>query len=152
MPFFHTPLQQFWMICMLAVGAVSWWRGRWPERTVAVGMIVASIATALFQDTSNVNGHQWGDLVVDLAYLGLIVWVALRSTRWWPLWAAAFQLINVILYVARLADERVGAKAPFLATVIWSYLILITVIVGVWSNGRKRPESLRSLSNGTSAT
>jgi hypothetical protein len=152
MPFFHTPLQQIWMVCMLAVAAMSWWRGRWPERTVAFGMFVASIATALFQNTSNVNGHQWADLLVDVAYFALLAWVALRSDRWWPLWAAAFQLINVVLYVARLADERVGAKAPFMATVIWSYLILIAVVVGVWTRDRTRTESLPSPSTGSSAT
>jgi hypothetical protein len=152
MPFFHTPLQQVWMVCMLAVAVLSLWRGGWPERTVAIGTFIGSIAAAVFQDKSNINGQQWADLIVDLASLVLFAWVALRSDRWWPLWATAFQLINVVLYVARLADVRVGAKAPFMASVIWSYLILLTVVVGVWSRARNSAESVGSPSTGSSAT
>jgi hypothetical protein len=152
MPFFHTIPQQIWMVCMLATVALSLWRGAWPERTVAVGMFVGSISTALFQDKTHINAHQWADLAVDIAYLCLLAGVALRSNRWWPLWATAFQLINVVLYAARLADERVGALAPYRASVIWSYLILVTVVVGVWMCERQRSQSLGSPATGSSAT
>ena len=121
---------------MLAVAGLSIWRGGWAERTVAFTTIVGSLATAVFQNTRDQSATQWGDLAVDFICLGVFVWVALRSRRFWPLFAAAFQLISVVIYVARIADVRVGAKSPFTAGVIWSYLILAAVAVGVFLNGR----------------
>ena len=127
---------------MLAVAGLSVWRGEWPERTVAFTIIVGSIATAILQNTRDESAMQWGDLAVDCACLIVFVWVALRSRRLWPLFAAAFQLIAVVIYFARLADIRVGARSPFTAGVIWSYLILVAVLVGVFMNRRDRhPQS-----------
>ncbi len=116
---------------MLLVAGLSLWRGRWEERTVSLGIIAGSVATAVFQNRANWNAPQWGDLMVDVAYLALLCWVSLRSDRLWPLFAAAFQLISVIVFAARMADKRVGALAPYTYEVMWSYLILVSVLVGI---------------------
>ena len=110
MLFVQTLPQQIWMVCMLGAAVLAYWRGGWAERTVAVGMVISSIATALVQNTQDFSATQWGDLVVDGSYLALLVWVALRSNRIWPLFAAAFQLVAVFIYFARMADLRVGAR------------------------------------------
>lgn len=146
----RTPLQLIWDVSMISTAALSIWRGGWAERTVAFGMAVSSIATAVFQDTHHPSSPQWADLTVDLIYLALLIWVALRSNRRWPLFAAAFQLVAVVIYFARLADWRVGARAPFLAGGVWSFLILFAVIFGVWLNGRD-PRQV-SPSTGSAAT
>ncbi len=138
MPFVHTLSQQIWTASMLAVAGLSVWRGGWAERTIAFTTIVGSLATAVFQDTRNQSATQWGDMAVDCACLVIFVGVALRSRRLWPLFVAAFQLIAVVIYAARLADIRVGARSPFTAGVIWSYLILVAVLVGVFLNNRDR--------------
>lgn len=139
--FFRTLTQATWDVSMLSVAGLSVWRGGWAERTVAFATIVGSIATAAVQNTRDASAPQWGDLAVDCICLIVFVGVALRSRRLWPLFAAAFQLIAVIIYVARLADVHVGARSPFAAGVIWSYLILVAVLVGVFVNGRdRRPE------------
>ncbi len=137
---------------MFSVAALTIWRGGWPERTVAFGTIVGSLAMALFQNTKDWSAPQWGDLAVDSVFLLLVIWVALRSRKVWPMFAAAFQLVAVVNYVARLADARVGVLAPFTAGVIWSYLILLAVVVGVWLNRRAAPAPAPSPSTGSSST
>ncbi len=126
---------------MLAVAGLSLWRGGWAERTVAFTIIVGSLATAVFQNTRDPSAPQWGDLAVDGVCLIVFVGVALRSRRLWPLFAAAFQLIAVVIYVARLADVHMGGRSPFAAGVIWSYLILVAVAVGVFLNASDRRAS-----------
>ncbi|HEY5410808.1 MAG TPA: hypothetical protein VIJ94_08775 [Caulobacteraceae bacterium] len=126
----HTLPQQIWTALMLAVAALALWRGGWPERTIAFGMVVDSIASGILQNTRDWGAPQWADLAIDVIYLAVMIWVALRSDRWWPLWAAAFQVISIAIYVARMVDPRVGALAPFTAGVIWSYLILVVVAIG----------------------
>ncbi len=134
----HTLPQQVWTVLMIGVTVFAFWRGGWPERTVAVGMIADSVASGILQDRHNWATTQWGDLAVDVAYLLLLVWVALKSDRLWPLWAAAFQLVGVVIYLARIVDMKVGALAPFTAVVIWSYLVLLSVVVGTWQRWRDR--------------
>jgi hypothetical protein len=123
---------------MLSTVAVAFWRGGWTERLASIGMVVDSIASALLQNTHDWSQTQWADLAVDAAYLVLLVGLALKSNRYWPLWAAAFQFLSVMIYLGRMADRRVGAAAPYWAVVIWSYLILIAIAVGVWGEVRRR--------------
>jgi hypothetical protein len=137
---FHTLPQQIWMICMLAVIALTFWRGGWAERTIAIGMIVDTVASAVMQNTRDWASPQWADLTIDVIYLLVMLFVAFRSHRLWPLWAAAFQLIDVAIYFAFIVDRRVGALAPYRAIVIWSYLILIVIVVGTLTR-RSRPVS-----------
>lgn len=134
----HTLPQQIWTASMLGVAAFAWWRGGWPERTVAFGMVVDSIASGILQNTRDWGTPQWADLAIDIVYLVVMVWVALKSDRMWPLWAAGFQLVSVVIYFARIADMDVGPLAPYRATVIWSYLILVVIVAGTWLHGRAR--------------
>ncbi len=141
----HTLPQQIWTAAMLAVAAFALWRGGWAERTIAFGMVVDSIASGILQNKRDWGAPQWADLAVDIVYLIVVVWVALKSDRKWPLWAAGFQLVSVVIYFARIADMHVGALAPYLATVIWSYLILIVIVIGTLT----RPKLQSSPSTGT---
>ena len=134
----HTLPQQIWTAAMLTVAAYALWRGGWGERTIAWGMVVDSLTSGIVQNTRDWGAPQWADLGIDILYLIVMVGVALKSARMWPLWAAGFQLVSVIVYFARIADMKVGAFAPYLATVIWSYLILVVIAIGTWLHGRDR--------------
>ena len=138
MPFFQTLPQQIWAIYVLSAVAFAFWRGGRPERLVAVAAVVASIASALLVNQRDWLSPQWGDLIVDLAFLGLLGFLAFASDRKWTLWATAFQLISVVIYVARMVDPRVGARAPYRAIVIWSYLIIAALAVGTWLHWRRQ--------------
>jgi hypothetical protein len=133
--------QQIWLVCMLAVAGFAYWRGGWPERTVALATIVGSVAGGALQNTHDWTKIQWGDMAVDVAYLWVVLFVAIRSDRFWPLFAAAFQLISVFIYIADMADRGVGPRAPYLANVIWSYLILICIVVGTGNYWRRQRPS-----------
>ncbi len=154
--FHRTPIQAIWDVSMFSVAGLSTLRGGWAASTVAWGMVVSSIATAVFQNIHDWSGTQWGDLAVDTIYLALLVWVALRSERLWTLFPAAFQLVSVIVYGARMADWHVGARAPYAAEAIFSYLILVLALVGSWQHWRDRRNAAAfarpSTSTGTSAT
>ena|SRR5215831_10994912 len=136
---FHRTLSQdIWDVCMLSTVAVAFWRGGRPEQLASLGVVVGSIATALLQNTHDYSQTQWADLAVDATYLAVLLWLALRTNRYWPMWAAAFQFLSVIIYLARMADRRLGASAPYWAVVIWSYLILIAIAAGSWGHWRTR--------------
>lgn len=133
---FHTLPQQVWALVMLSVCSFAFWRGGRPERAVAAAVIVAWLGSAVLENQRDWISPQWGDLLVNGAFLALLIGLALRTDRRWTLWAAAFQLLGVVTYVARMADPRVGALAPYQAVVIWSYLVMIALAVGTWLHWR----------------
>jgi len=75
--------------------------------------------------------------------LAVMLWVALKSHRRWPLWAAGFQVIDVAIYLAFIADRHVGAWAAYTAIAFWSYLILVAIVVGVLTRQQHGPAPIR---------
>jgi len=135
---FHTVSQQVWAVYLAVIVAAALWRGGWAERTAAVAAVVANVASAALQDRTDWLDPQWGVLAVDILLLGVLAWIALRSSRYWPLFATAFQLLGVITHVAMMVDRTVNPWAYITAGVIWSYLVMIPLAVGTWNCWRRR--------------
>ena len=70
---------------------------------------------------------------MDLAFLGLISWTALKSSRYWPLFAAGIHLLAVITHVARALDPTLGGWAYITAGIIWGYLLAFIIGYGAWT-------------------
>lgn len=121
-----------------AAGAAFLWGGR-PERIGAAAVLAAWVASlVLAQWSHHWFEAQWGILAVDAVLFGVLLWLALRADRFWPLWACAFQLLGVVTHLAILADRSLTGRAYFVAAVIWSYLVLIALGVGAWNCRRRR--------------
>ncbi len=82
---------------------------------------------------------EWGILLVDLALLALLVGIALRSSSFWPLFAAGFHLLALMTHFANAVDVEVGAWAYYTAEIIWGYLLAFAIAVGAWSYRHGRP-------------
>lgn len=122
--------EQIWAVAMLAVSTYAWWRGGWVERVVAVTNVMAWLATIALQNRTNWVDPQWSVFAVDVAFLGVLLALVVRSQRTWILPAAAFQLLLVITHAAIIVDEGVRARAYITALILWSYLVLISLAVG----------------------
>ena len=117
-------------ICVLAL-----WRGRADERLATAGLL-ANWALGMTVFKSSSDETQWAVLGFDLLLLGLYLWLAFRSPRYWPLFVAGFQLLIVITHVARIADPRVSGWAYLTAQLLWSYLVLLAIGYGAWTSRR----------------
>ncbi len=117
---------------MLLVVGVAVWRGGLWERKAANAMLVAWLFTKLVY---RYQGQQteWGILAVDVGLLALLVWIALRSDRFWPIFAAAFHLLALVTHGARMIDPKVLGWAYITAGIIWSYLAVAAVGYGAWT-------------------
>lgn len=115
------------VVCSLAL-----WRGRDDERLAAAGNL-ANWAITLVVFKSRSVETQWYVMVVDVALLALYVWLALRSGRYWPLFAAAFALLVVLTHLAHALDTGVSGWAYLTAALIWSYLALFAIGYGAWT-------------------
>jgi hypothetical protein len=120
-------------------GIALHWGGS-DERLAAIGLIIAVIISNIVTDGS--YKHTETDiLVVDISvFFGLLV-LALRSDRFWPLWAAAFQLVGTMVHFANISQAGESAWAYFVALVLWTFPVFIALIVGTWLEGRSRREA-----------
>lgn len=123
---------------MTGVSAFALWRGGWPERTVALGNLAAWAASTVAFDQLSPTTDPWALLAVDLCFLALLLYVALTSDRYWPLFAAAFHLLGVVVHIAILVDHVIRALAYMHGLAIWSYLVLIALAVGAAAQNRRR--------------
>jgi hypothetical protein len=120
-----------------AVAGAALWKGGWSERVVAMGFLVAWLTTPVLR-RGGWEGPAWTGLAVDGLFLALLLFVALRSRRWWPLFAAAFELLSVLTHVARLIDPGVRAWAYATADAIWTYCLLTSLGIGTYNRWRER--------------
>lgn len=82
-------------------------------------------------------GTQWSAFGADAGLLILLTAISLRTKRYWPIFAAGFQLLCVITHVARTIDPGVRAWAYATAQVIWTQLVFAALGVGVWNTWRE---------------
>ena len=127
----------------------AFWKGGREEQVASGGFVLSLLTTVVLRDP-RWAGTQWGAFVADILLLILITAIALRTTRYWPLAAAAFQLLCVVIHVARMIDPGVRAWAYATAQVIFTHLCLWTIGVGVlntWRASRRRAGAGHALSS-----
>ena len=120
----------------ICCGVALKWGGR-DERIAAIGLIFAVVASNLVG--SSQYGHtETGVLIVDVAVFGGLLALALLSDRFWPMWAAAFQLIATMVHFASMAETGNFAWAYYVALIFWTYPVFIALAGGTWFEGRFR--------------
>ena len=124
---------------LLAVSIYALWRGGTDERIVAATCVAGTIATmlAISPMAQRYEGIEEGLVLVDLGVLGGFVAVALRSSRFWPLWVAGLQLTTSLGHLLKGANQDVLPQAYGAALQFWSYPILIILAVGTYRAHRR---------------
>jgi hypothetical protein len=118
---------------MATVCGAAFWKGGREEQVTAGALLLGWVATLLFRDPHWL-GAQMGALVVDALFFALMVAIALRSDRYWPIAAAGFQLLAIMTHGARMADPAVRGWAYATASILWTQLVLIALGVGVFGS------------------
>ncbi|HEY3947622.1 hypothetical protein [Phenylobacterium sp.] len=121
---------------MIVICGGALWKGSREEQTAAGGVLLSVLVTVMLRDPKWA-GTQWGAFGSDLGLLILLVAIALRTPKFWPLFAAAFQLLCVVTHIARVVDPGVRAWAYATAQVIWTQWVLFAIGVGTFNNWRR---------------
>lgn len=111
-----------------------------PERIAAIAFPAASLLTVVAAPEWRwpAGGVNWGVLAVDGGLLILLVALALRANRFWPIWASAFQGFALLGHVSVLA-------APDIAPVVYATTLAIGSypMLGLLALGTARHRHLR---------
>ena len=117
-------------------GVAFRWGGT-DERIASLAFIAATFASKLFTESD--YGHTENIVMtIDTLLLLALVVLALRSDRFWPMWAAAFQLIGTSVHLASMTETGDFKWAYAVGLIFWTYPVLIALIVGTWLEARHR--------------
>lgn len=128
--YIQTALQQIWTLCLLTAAGLAYWRGGQVEKRAATACLLASFLSPLAQNQRDWVSPQWAMFAVDAAFLAVLIWLAVTSRRIWPLFAAGFEMVGVVVHLAIVVDHQVRALTYHRGLVIFSYLVLIALAVG----------------------
>jgi hypothetical protein len=127
----------FWIFLSVTCG-YALWRGRKYERLSALICIVAtalSVVGVMVMHSYNpidYSGVETSDLVIDTFVLVSFVVIALRSDRFWPLWAAGLQLTISLAHLLKAVQPDLLPLAYATAERFWSYPTLLIIMIGAW--------------------
>ena len=127
-----------WAATLAIVLILAFTRGGRSERWAA-GSLFAGWLITLAVYRYRPGGTEWEVLAVDIALLAALMVIALRSARYWPLFAAGFHLLAVVTHVARTVDVHVNHWAYITAEIIWGYLLAFAIGYGAWTYRRVQP-------------
>jgi hypothetical protein len=123
----------YWLV-LASVAAYALWRGRGDERAAALVCVVATVASVLVNSplTRRFTGVEGGVLIVDLMALAAFTAIALRTSRFWPLWVAGFQLTSTFAHVLKAIHFSLVPQVYAAAERLWVYPIFLAIVVGTW--------------------
>lgn len=115
------------------------WKGGAPERIVAAGLLSAYVATVLSWSPlpSRFYGLELDVFVVDAALFAMLIAVALRADRGWPLLMAALQFDAVGAHFVKLVAPETIRVAYALLITVWSWPTQMLLAVGTWRHVRR---------------
>lgn len=131
--------QEVFDVLLLIVCVYALWHGGGPERIAATAFFLGdALSVIVVSDPERRFGHpEWGVLAVDCAMLAALTWLAVRSTRWWPLFVAGFQLDEVVVHAMRTMAPGVLPMAYLNGTALWSYPMVFVLIAGTWRHRQR---------------
>jgi hypothetical protein len=139
-------MQVFYDLILVLSCSLAFLKGGTTERRVAWMAIAASVASFIV----SVEGKQvWsevhsGPILIDFLMLAGLAVIALRTDRFWPLWATAFQLVAVSTHVAMAVSPDVVPRAYALALGFWAYPILFLMAAASWKAASIQKSKLKS--------
>jgi hypothetical protein len=95
-------------------------------------MIFGSLSTLV---VARSFGSSWSSLevgifAIDIAVLFAFIHLTLKSDRFWPMWATAFQLLAVTIHTAMMVAPQITPWAFGTGVVFWAYPMLLALAVG----------------------
>ena len=127
----------FFVCALVTVFGVAMWRGGADERVAAVGIAAAAILSPLVR-VNDYSGPEPGLVIVDIGLFLLFGFIAMRSKAFWPMWTAGFQLCTLAGHLAAAKSSAVVPAAYVETLVIWSYAVMLGLLVGTLAEGHRR--------------
>ena len=112
------------------------WPERWGAAIFAVAWLLTQISIAGFAPRlTEVNPYV---ALVDLMLFVALVVLALRCDRYWPVWAASFQIPSLIVTTLTIIGANSDMRVYMNGTAVWAWLQLIALTLATWRYRRTK--------------
>ena len=124
----------FFALLLVALVGLSFWRGKTDERIAACVCLSGAVLSVIVGNKLAIRTSTFdvAAFVVDAAIFIVFLAIALRSTRFWPMWVAGLQLTTVSVHLLMILAPDLPGGIFGAALAFWSYPILIVIAVGAW--------------------
>lgn len=127
-----TLFSQLGALLWLGVCAFALFKGDKPERFAGGALVIAWLATLAVHRETIIASVTIPVLLIDMAVLLVLIGLGWKSERNWPIWAASFQAITVLVHIVTMIDLRIRAIAYISAQTVGTYGVLICLAVGTF--------------------
>lgn len=126
------------LLALVALYAVV--RGSRDERLISLICVAGALATHVLISPlrHRFAGVEIPVMIIDILVLAGFMLVALRSSRFWPLWVAGLQLTTMLGHLLKAIDLSLLPRAYGASMAFWAYPIVLIVAVGTWRGHRRR--------------
>lgn len=128
-----------WIACAIAMAL-----GGRPEKIGAVAVWLAWLLSVLTEERSVFVDPQYAWIFIDGALFVALGWLALRSGRRWPTYAAACQALMLGTHAAMMFDLALRSYAYLTTIAIWSLGVLVALVAGVLTEAEAERCKLKS--------
>ena len=134
-------------ILMWGVFFYALFRGSWPERLAAGGIVVGSYMTtfAVLFLTSFATRYRQTEipiLSIDVGVVLLLLFIAIRSEKFWPLWLTAMQSLTIMGHLAPYVPHMLP-WSYWRVTAVWSWPMLIVLAFAIHRHHREQSAGTR---------
>ena len=127
-----------WNTCLALTIGAALIRGGRDERWAAACFLLFDAAALLHQRTH--WRHDVYSLLLDLSLFGFLLWLSLRTSRWWPLYACAAQLGVVVAWAADEVSVTPSSLGYRTTSAVWSYVVLGSLLAGTLLESKRVAE------------
>ena len=128
---FHTLAQQVNLAFLVLACGFVFYKGGRTER-LAAAATVASWAITPFVVSHDWFSPQYALLVINAGYLAILLTLALKSRRYWPMAAAAAMVLDVASQIAFIINPNIWPLAFFYGDVACGWLAIAALVAGTW--------------------
>ena len=133
-----------YLAVFIAALSYAFWKGGKDERSGAATILIG----ALLSQVASVMGPLWegpelGVMAIDIVVFVVFVAIAYGSRKFWPIWAAASQLVAVLTHLAVVLNPTIGKVVYATTQPVWVFPMLAALAVGTHHHQRR----LRRLPN-----
>ncbi|MGQ0589682.1 MAG: hypothetical protein ACT4N8_09155 [Sphingosinicella sp.] len=132
-------MNYFFFALLFACSIYAFVAGGGPERVGAAVYAASCVASFLVYSAVPVRfqGVEVGVFIVDILVFLAFVLLALRANRFWTIWVSALLGLGVVGHLAMLLRPQVIPWAYAVVLSIWSYPILLMIVLGTVAHRRR---------------
>lgn len=120
----------FWLLTVFGCLFAALFGGK-DGRYFAFLFFVGVVATYIAQENSDWRVTHLRLMLVDGLFFVAMIWLMLRSASYWPIWAAACQLMTVLTHVATFILRSFSDRIYEGLSTVWVIPLMLFTIIGI---------------------